>query len=128
VKARNGVLLIAALLGLVIAAMASGPAAGANAKVVGVWSGSSSNSYDFTITLKEEAGRLQGDFAVQGTDLSMGNIQFDGSKLSFNLDTQQGEYTMQATVDGNSMSGTFSSDGDSGTWKATRGQSAAAAQ
>lgn len=124
-KARNGLILLAVLLGLAIAAVASGPAAGANAKIVGIWNGSSSNSYEFTITLKNQNGKLQGDFDVQGTDLTMNNIQFDGSNLSFGIDTQQGEYSMQATVAGDSMSGTFKSDGDSGTWKATRGQTAA---
>lgn len=125
-KARNGILLLAALLALAMAAVASGPTAGANAKITGVWSGSSSNSYDFTLTLKDQDGTLQGDFVVQGSDLTMNNIQFDGSKLSFGLDTEQGEYSLQATVNGDSMSGTFKSDGDSGTWKATRGQTAAA--
>jgi hypothetical protein len=125
VNARNGLILVAILLGLAVAAVASGPAVGANAKIVGVWNGSSSNSYEFTITVKEENGRLQGNFEVQGSDLPMDNLQFDGSKLSFDLDTQQGEYSLQGTVDGNSMSGTYKSDGDSGTWKATRGQATA---
>lgn len=124
-KAKNGLILLAVLLGLAIAAMASGPSADTNAKILGVWSGTSSNSYDFTFTLKEQDGKLQGDFSVNGTDFSMDNLQFDGSKLSFNLDTGQDEYAMEATVNGDSMSGTFKSDSDSGTWKATHSQATA---
>lgn len=124
-KARKWFALFAVLVGLTAAVIASDGVAGANAKIVGVWNGTSSNSYEFTMTLQEQDGKLQGNFQVQGTDLEMENLQYDGSKLSFNLNTQQGEYAMLATVDGNTMTGTFKGDSDSGTWKATRGQGTA---
>jgi len=127
VKARNWIVMVGLLLGLTMVAAAADAAAGGNAKLVGVWSGSSSSSYDFTMTLKEQDGKLQGDFEVQGTDMEMENLAFDGAKISFNLETGQGVYNLQGTVDGNSMSGTFKSDEDSGTWKATRGKAAASA-
>lgn len=121
-KVRNCMILLGVLLGLSLAAAASHSADDVNSKVIGIWSGSSSNSYDFTLTLREDKGKLQGDFEVQGNDMDAENLQFDGTSLSFDIDTQQGEYSLQGTVKGDTISGTFKSDGDSGTWTATRGK------
>lgn len=102
----------------------------AAADISGTWSGSSTGGdqggMQFTMTFRTVNGALAGTLSTGDADMPLENLKLDGSSISFQLSTDSGVYKVTGTVDGDKMSGTYSSDaGQSGTWQAERQKAAA---
>ncbi|MHB8734299.1 MAG: hypothetical protein ACYC6M_03245 [Terriglobales bacterium] len=96
--------------------------------VVGIWHGSSNdgqNENPFTLTIVRDAGVLKGSIDVADNTYTLDHLVVtDEGKVTFSININGSLYTNEATLEGDTLAGTYSSPDGDGTWKATRGKPA----
>lgn len=128
-------LLSIALVGLVGLSSVNGQAAPADERVVGTWSGPAScqhgNGETFTMSITRDArGQLTGtmDWALSSSDgrrgpgLPLDTLVVDGSTIAATAKRDRRTARLDAVVDGDTITGTWTTSGADDTWtfKGTR--------
>jgi len=102
-----------------------GSAASAQTSIAGTWDGSADTpdgTMAFQMLLQQNGDALTGRIPMPDGAVTMNKVSFSGGKLVFEVDYMGGTYRFEATLDGNSMKGKWSSvDGsDSGQFSAQK--------
>jgi len=93
--------------------------------VTGKWSilakGSSGNDSSVTLDVKQEGGKLSGSITTDQGTVPISDGKIDGNQIEFKISLDDGSYTVNGTVDGNQMKGSYkSSSGSGGTFTGTK--------
>jgi hypothetical protein len=89
--------------------------------MTGTWDcqahGGSQGDIAFTLFLQQDKENVDGSISspIGGTQISSGT--FKRNLLEIHLDTPQGAYVLMAKFEKGTLSGTWSSDSDKGTWE-----------
>lgn len=90
------------------------------ASVAGTWDcqskGGSEGDLDFTLYLEQTGEDISGTVSSPMGDASITSGTFKGKHLEIHIDTEAGNYLLEATLDNAGLSGTWSKDQDKGTW------------
>jgi hypothetical protein len=91
----------------------------------GTWQGYSSTpngQLDWTLNLKHDGDAVSGTIENDMGSLTIQSPSYKGSKLQFDLDLGGTMYRMQATLDGDKLTGTWApaAGGEGGAWVASR--------
>src|SRR5689334_3922844 len=104
-------------------APSAAPAAGGD-PISGDWDGSADAggmTIPFTLKLKLEGNKVTGTSTSDQGSATISNGKWDGSKLSFSLDTPQGSITMSGIVKDGKITGDFDFSGQmTGKWEAKK--------
>jgi len=95
-----------------------------NSAVVGQWdavstddSGQSSN---WTLTVKEDGGKLGGTLSGDPGEFSLVDARLDGNAFTFKVVVNEATYTVETTIEGNKFEGKFKGPESAGTLKGTK--------
>ena len=97
-------------------------AVAANNPAVGTWKLVSSNGeeYQWTMTVKEEDGKLSGTLAGDPGEFPLVDPKVDGDKFTFKVTVGDNEYTVETKITGDKLEGTYKGADSQGTVKATK--------
>jgi len=95
-----------------------------NAAVVGTWdvvsTDESGQPMNWTLTVKEDGGKLSGTLSGDAGELPIVDAKLDGNAFSFKVVVNDATYTTEGTIDGNKFDGKYKGPEGSGTVKGTK--------
>lgn len=109
------------LLTLVFVAGCVSAAAAAN-PVIGVWQivSSGAEDMDWTLTVREEGGKLKGTLAGGVGEFGLVDAKVEGDRFTFKVNVNENTYVVETKVSGNRLAGTYKGPDMSGSVKGTR--------
>lgn len=88
--------------------------------VAGTWDcqskGGPEGDMDFTLYLEQSGEDISGTVSSPLGDASITSGTFKGNHLEIHIDTEAGNYLLEATLDNGGLTGSWSKDQDKGTW------------
>jgi hypothetical protein len=109
---------------LTILLFASVAAWAADNPVVGTWdvvsTDDSGQPTNWTLTVKDDGGKLSGTLSGDMGDLTLVDAKLDGNTFSFKVVVNEATYTTEGTVDGKKFDGKFKGPEAAGTVKGTK--------
>ena len=110
---------------LAAALLAAAPhAAAADAvKAMGTWDAvvtTPNGDMPSVITVKEAEGALKAEIEIEGAKRTVTDEKLEGKLLRMKVQYEGGIYDVEATIDGDTLEGTWQGGGNSGTLKAKR--------
>ena len=120
------------LLVLGIVAKAQEKDAGASA-VAGTWQcvahGGQNGDVPFTLNLQQSGETLSGTVSSSQGDADLTTVTFKGNQLRIEIDTDQGNYILTATLSNGQLAGQWSHDSEKqGNWEGKRQASSPSSQ
>ncbi len=108
-------LTLVVVVGCALAVAAANP-------VIGVWQVVSSGAEDmnWTLTVREEGGKLTGTLAGGVGEFGLVDPKVEGDSFTFKVVVNESTYAVQTKVSGNKLAGTFKGPDMSGSLKGTR--------
>lgn len=90
--------------------------------VVGTWNcvahGGENGDVSFTLYLQEASGSLTGTVSAPQGDADLTSVTFKDNKLKIDINTDDSNYSLTATLAGGKLAGEWSRDGQKqGTWE-----------
>jgi hypothetical protein len=113
---------LALLAALLLAPLAS-PAVAGDDEALGTWdivAQTPQGEMTSVLTLTKAEGALKAEFALEGVTRTVRNEKVEGGVLTMQVMYDGVYYDVEAKLDGDTMEGTWSGGGNSGTLKATR--------
>ncbi|MFN7994756.1 MAG: hypothetical protein U0Q18_14205 [Bryobacteraceae bacterium] len=96
----------------------------ADSPIVGKWDCTSSDdagqSYSWTLTVKDDGGKLTGTLSGDPGDLELVDARLDGNSFTFKVVVNDNTYTVETTIDGNKIEGKYKGAEANGTLKGTK--------
>ncbi|MBY0507629.1 MAG: hypothetical protein K2X03_27190 [Bryobacteraceae bacterium] len=78
------------------------------------------NKHKVTLVLREDWGSWSGVILTDEEEIRLKGLAVDGDKLTFEVPTEEGTYTVKVVVKGDKLEGTFTAGGVKGEVKGTR--------
>lgn len=90
--------------------------------VVGTWDVVSANGeeYTWTLTVKEQAGKLSGNLTGGPGDFPLIDPKLEGHTFTFKININEEAYTVTLKISGNKLEGTWKGPESQGTIKGAR--------
>ncbi len=90
--------------------------------VVGVWQIVSSGAEDtnWTLTVREERGKLTGTLAGGVGEFGLVDPKVEGDRFTFKVNVNENTYVVETKISGNRLAGTYKGPDTSGSVKGTR--------
>jgi hypothetical protein len=98
-------------------ALASGPGTGVWDVIATTPQG---ETMKWTVTIREADGRLTGEASRGETSVPLLDLKADGSSYTCKVKISEGDFEARFTVDGDTMTGRWSGEGESGPLKGKR--------
>lgn len=95
-----------------------------NAAAIGIWDCVSEtpdgDQLKWTLTVKEDDGKLTGVAGGETGDMSVEDLKVDGNDVSFKVKVEENTYEVKFTIDGSKCEGKWSGADASGTLKGAK--------
>jgi hypothetical protein len=118
---KRDLVVIGALIGLIwLLGAGMGTAEQKASSITGTWNcqskGGPEGDMEFTLILEQNGDDVDGTVSSPLGDAPITSGTFKGNKLELHIDTEAGNYLLEATLDKSTLTGTWSKDQDKGTW------------
>jgi hypothetical protein len=95
-----------------------------HAAAVGTWDVVSTDdagqSMNWTLTVKDDGGKLSGTLSGDAGELPIVDAKLDGNSFTFKVVVNEATYTTEGTIDGNKFEGKYKGAEGGGTLKGTK--------